>query len=172
MAKNAMHKLQHVACVHSRSSISPLPLCSTIGLRPGQGTNRNESLHRLLNSMNMNARYGPELAFSRLAQAFFQRNETIKARLDKRPPQSIEEYAATTAANSTREVFGYLPETTALATNSKVRRSIQPGDLLSVMDNILTDSDSLALMPPSQQHRLLCATLSLERRLGTMLCKP
>ena len=57
----------------------PLPFFSTIGLRPGQGTNHNETLHCLLKRMSMNAHYGPELAFSHLAQAFFQRNETIQA---------------------------------------------------------------------------------------------
>ena len=93
-----------------------LPASTCTGLRPGQGTNRNEGLHRLLNGMNMNARYGPELACARLTQAFFHHNETIQATHEGRRPLTIHEYAATTMSNSVTEVFGFLPETSATET--------------------------------------------------------
>ena len=93
-----------------------LPASTCTGLRPGQGTNRNEGLHRLLNGMNMNACCGPELACARLTQAFFHRNETIQATREGRRPLTIHEYAATTMSNSVTEVFGFLPETSATET--------------------------------------------------------
>ena len=92
------------------------PASTCTGLRPSQGTNRNEGLHRLLNGMNMNARYGPELACARLTQAFFHRNETIQATHEGRRPLTIHEYAVTTVSNSVTEVFGFLPETSATET--------------------------------------------------------
>ena len=41
------------------------------GIAPGRGTNRNERLHRYLNSHMANCKYGLEFAFALLTSTFY-----------------------------------------------------------------------------------------------------
>ena len=60
-------------CVHvSKGCLS--------GTYPGRGTNRNERLHKELNSLLTNSRYGVELAYAFLTSIFFKHNENICAK--------------------------------------------------------------------------------------------
>ena len=56
------------------------------GIKPGRGTNRNEALHKQLNRIVSNSRYGIELAYALLSTIFFKYNEKnlCKFRAQKR----------------------------------------------------------------------------------------
>ena len=113
------------------------------GLRPGQGTNRNEGLHRLLNSMNIHARYGPEFAAARLTRVFFQHNEVIQAAQEGRCTRTIQDYAAVTMANTTEETFGLLPEIAPSTTESTTPTSMQQMSPLQAINKIMTGMSTI-----------------------------
>ena len=50
------------------------------GIPPGRGTNRNEQLHREINSHMTNTRYGVELSYALLTSLFYKHNENIDAK--------------------------------------------------------------------------------------------
>jgi len=65
-------------------------------IEPGEGTNRNERLHRDINKILCNSRYGVELGYALLACTFFHHNERIRAKQYgrcERPIEVIEEGA-------------------------------------------------------------------------------
>ena len=59
------------------------------GISPGRGTNRNERLHRDINTHMTSTRYGVELSYALLTKIFFRHNEHIDAREEKRTPRPI-----------------------------------------------------------------------------------
>ena len=79
----------------------------------GQGTNRNEGLHRIINEITASCRYSPELAYSRLTAAFYHHNEVICAKMAGKDYRSIFRYAAETLHCQTGpgEKFGLVAET-------------------------------------------------------------
>ena len=76
------------------------------GIAPGRGTNRNERLHRDLNSHMSNCKYGLEFSCALLTSTFFQHNEHIAAGMEKRNPLPITAYNSTDELNSEVESFG------------------------------------------------------------------
>ena len=62
------------------------------GIQPGRGTNRNERLHKDLNSHMTTSRYGVELAYALLTSIFYSHNEKITANKEKRAPKPISAY--------------------------------------------------------------------------------
>lgn len=71
------------------------------GIRPGRGTNRNENLHKSINSIMTSSRYGIELAYALLATCFHQHN--IKRGLHKFQNVLVHEMASQT---DSEEKFG------------------------------------------------------------------
>ena len=59
---------------------------------PGHGTNRNERLHRDLNTHMTSSRYGVELAFALITLTFYLHNEANKAKREKKSPKPIMAY--------------------------------------------------------------------------------
>ena len=76
------------------------------GIKPGRGTNRNEALHKELNKIISSSRYGLELAFALFTSIFFQHNERISAKMEKRREKVISEYYELNDRPSTGEYFG------------------------------------------------------------------
>ena len=62
------------------------------GIATGRGTNRNERLHRDINTHMTSARYGVELSYALLAKILFSHNERIDSRKEKRTPRPISAY--------------------------------------------------------------------------------
>ena len=65
------------------------------GIQPGRGTTKNERLHRELNSLMANCRYGVEFSYALLTSALFSHNEDIAAIIDNRNPRPILLYKLT-----------------------------------------------------------------------------
>ena len=78
------------------------------GILPGRGTTKNERLHRELNSLMANCRYGVEFSYALLTSALFQHNEDIAATIDKRSSKPIFSYKLTEEndCSSFTEPFG------------------------------------------------------------------
>jgi hypothetical protein len=77
------------------------------GIRPGCGTNRNEELHRNLNSVMSASRYGVELAYGLFTTFFFKHNEKKASKWDHRVANPIEFYKILLAGGPlTSEKFG------------------------------------------------------------------
>ena len=64
------------------------------GIRPGRGTNRNENLHKNLNRIMSGCKYGVELAYALLTVIFFDHNEKMAAKSDRRSEYPIEHYCS------------------------------------------------------------------------------
>lgn len=62
------------------------------GIHPGRGTNRNEALHKSLNSHMSSSRYGVEMAYMLLTTFFYNHNEKINAQREKRQSKLISEH--------------------------------------------------------------------------------
>ena len=77
-----------------------------VGLRPGQGTNKNEGLHRIVNEISGSCRYSPELSYAWLTGAFFHHNEAISAKQMQRRAKTISQYSLE-GATSSPEPFGF-----------------------------------------------------------------
>ena len=58
-------------------------------IKVGRGTNRNERLHRQLNSVLKSNRYGPEMGTALITFTFFKHNENILAKREGRPPNPV-----------------------------------------------------------------------------------
>ena len=76
------------------------------GIKPGRGTNRNEALHKQLNKIVGSSRYGLELAFALFSTIFFQHNEKISAKKEKRRERVIIEYDELKHHPNNGEYFG------------------------------------------------------------------
>ena len=76
------------------------------GIKPGRGNNRNEALHKELNKIVSSSRYGLELAFALFTSIFFQHNERISAKMEKRREKVISEYYYLKDKPNTGEYFG------------------------------------------------------------------
>ena len=63
------------------------------GIPRGCGTNRNERLHKDINSHMTNSRYGVELGYALLTSLFFTHNERISAGIEQRFPAPIVAYS-------------------------------------------------------------------------------
>ena len=74
------------------------------GIQPGRGTNRNEHLHKQLNNILSNSRYGVELAYALLTSTFYLHNEEVAAKQEKRTARPIAACVDTTS--SQKECFG------------------------------------------------------------------
>ncbi len=81
------------------------------GIKVGRGTNRNERLHRQLNSILKSNRYGPEIASALTTCTLYEHNEKIAAASQKRQPNPINAYC-TAGSNSEgrEEKFGFSSE--------------------------------------------------------------
>ena len=79
------------------------------GILPGRGTNRNERLHKDINTHMRNSRYGVELAYALLTESFFSHNEILRAKRENRPVLPIIAYACN--AQASIEKFGLLSST-------------------------------------------------------------
>ena len=62
------------------------------GIQPGRGTTKNERLHRELNSLMSNCRYGVEFSYALLTSALFRHNEDIASKVENRNPRPILTY--------------------------------------------------------------------------------
>ncbi len=81
------------------------------GIQPGRGTNRNERLHRQLNAIIGNSRYGVEFAYAQFTSTFYCHNEAIAAKRDKRTARPITAYCGTGSGQEPiggQERFGLL----------------------------------------------------------------
>ncbi len=58
-------------------------------INPGRGTNRNERLHRDLNHILTNSRYGIELGYVLLTSTLYHHNEKIRAKINKRVERPV-----------------------------------------------------------------------------------
>lgn len=76
-------------------------------IKVGRGTNRNERLHRQLNSVLKNNLYGPEMGIALITLSFFRHNENILAKREHRQPNPVSAYHASTETDFT-ECFGLL----------------------------------------------------------------
>ena len=74
------------------------------GIQPGRGTNRNEHLHKQLNAILSNSRYGVELAYALLTSTFYIHNEEVAAKREKRTARPTTACVDTTS--SRKECFG------------------------------------------------------------------
>ena len=87
------------------------------GIAPGRGTNRNERLHRELNTVLHSSQYGIELGYGLLTTIFYAHNENIAATSDKRAPRPIAAY--TTATITCGEHFGLLNPSKGVASSKE-----------------------------------------------------
>ena len=67
------------------------------GILPGRGSNRNERLHKDMNSHMKNNRYGVELAYA--TSTLFSHNEKIRAKLENRCVAPINSISSTINEN-------------------------------------------------------------------------
>lgn len=65
------------------------------GILPGRGTNRNERLHKDINTAMKSSRYGVELAYGLITVSMFNHNENIRAKREKRCALPIVAYYST-----------------------------------------------------------------------------
>jgi hypothetical protein len=73
---------------------------------PGRGTNRNERLHRELNKIVHNTRYGVELGYALITCMFFHHNEKIRAAREVRTAKPIAAYVCNHEFERVKEKFG------------------------------------------------------------------
>jgi len=79
------------------------------GIKPGRGTNRNENLHKKLNSIMSASKYGVEYAYALLTLCFFKHNEKQLVRAQDRYAFPIEHYLSVSTPfqfPGTSEKFG------------------------------------------------------------------
>lgn len=77
------------------------------GIGPGRGTNRNEGLHKNLNSIMSSSRYGVELAYSLFTTCFYKHNERMSSMVEQRSENPVEFYQVLHADTTmTPEKFG------------------------------------------------------------------
>ncbi len=89
-------------------------------IKPGRGTNRNEVLHRKLNSVMSSSRYGVELAYAILCGCFFNHNEAVFAKGKGIQPRTVLECAHTSdLTNLTSERFGLSFEEGSISHHAK-----------------------------------------------------
>ena len=92
------------------------------GIKPGRGTNRNENLHKDLNKIMSNSRYGVELAYSLLTVVLYNHNERMAALFEKCMERPILHYRELPVHNLS-ERFGLRfvqdPSSSAFNPNSK-----------------------------------------------------
>ena len=77
---------------------------SLSGIRPGRGTNRNERLHKDINSHMKHNRYGVELAHALITTTLFAHNEHVRAKIENRCVSPINAFLPQVSDSS--EVFG------------------------------------------------------------------
>ena len=114
--KNIQLLIKHI----DRGCLSAIP--------PGRGTNHNERLHKDLNAVLRNSRYGVEMANAMLTSTFFIHNENIQARFEQRSNRPIKAYCGISDSTPCVESFG-------LTTKAR-----------SDEDNIICDSDCTTLL--------------------------
>ena len=93
------------------------------GVLPGRGTNRNERLHRDLNSHMTNSRYGVQLAYALLTSTLFRHNEHISASNEHRFPAPITAYCRISTDNEV-EKFGFSSGDTRSENPQEVQASL------------------------------------------------
>ena len=76
------------------------------GIKPGRGTNRNESLHKDLNNIMSSSRYGVELAYALFTVCFYKHNERMASVVEKRAAFPIEFYHDVSNGPVPSEHFG------------------------------------------------------------------
>lgn len=76
------------------------------GIKPGRGTNRNESLHKDLNNIMSSSRYGVELAYALFTVCFYKHNERMASVVEKRAAYPIEFYDDVSNGPVPSEHFG------------------------------------------------------------------
>ena len=89
------------------------------GIKPGRGTNRNENLHKNLNSIMSASKYGVEYAYALLSLCFFRHNEKQLAKAEDRYAYPIEHYLLMTSQFR----FSGSPEKFGLQFDTKVVQS-------------------------------------------------
>ena len=75
-------------------------------IRPGRGTNRNEALHRNINTIIRSSRYGIELAYALLSTCFYNHNENQIAVKEHRVARPVEAYEEMLKNIPLKETFG------------------------------------------------------------------
>ena len=124
------------------------------GIKPGRGTNRNEALHRRLNHIMCASRYGVELAYALLTTYFYQHNEKMLAKAEKRAERPIFAYQQRCTSSSclTTEKFGLAFPQPVLNTAASCSQSNPPNELPlqlktsnydAIKERILTTSHSI-----------------------------
>ena len=115
------------------------------GIRPGRGTNRNENLHKNINSIMTSSRYGIELAYALLATCFYQHNI-------KRGSQFQNEVleVALQPEDQSVEKFGLITVNSRQSQSSPVKHnretlSIDKSDYNLVMERLTGESESYVL---------------------------
>ena len=101
------------------------------GIHPGRGTNRNERLHKDINSHMKNSRYGVELAYGLITAALFKHNENIKAKKENRCVAPIIAFKSSNNENS--ESFGLCTKSTVSANQLL---PVKSHDLKAEMDSL------------------------------------
>ena len=82
-------------------------------IQVGRGTNRNERLHRQLNSVLKSNRYGPEMANALITVTFFKHNEHLLAKAENRPPNPVSAYGLhSSQTQGENECFGLVTTST------------------------------------------------------------
>lgn len=95
------------------------------GILPGRGTNRNERLHKDINSHMTNSRYGVELAYGLITATLFQHNENIRAKKESRCALPIVAYTKHVANNEDTETFGLATKSTDPKSTPPVHQPLQ-----------------------------------------------
>ena len=93
------------------------------GIQPGCGTNRNECLHKQLNAILSNSRYGVGLAYALVTSTFHIHNEEVAAKREKRTARPITACVDTTS--SLKKCFG-LSNIISSDDNSVVQVATEP----------------------------------------------
>ncbi len=140
---NGKRILPPAAIIEIRSLLIHVQKGCLSGIHPGRGTTKNERLHRNLNSLMANSKYGVEFSYAMLTSAFFRHNEMIAANAEKRQTKTITEYSQGDLSFDGQEAFGL----TVNRDKSKVR---QP-------DNIALD------LPPVQSQKVSMKLLLYQR---------
>ena len=106
VAHNGRHILSAAAIKEIRCLLVHVDYGCLSGIPPGHGTNRNERLHKDLNRHMSTSRYGVELAYALLTTAFFQHNEALAARREKRSAKPVAAYNMISTYDVEIEKFG------------------------------------------------------------------
>ena len=110
-------------------------------IQVGRGTNRNERLHRQLNSVLKSNRYGPEMANALITVTFFKHNEHLLAKAENRPPNPVSAYGLhSSQTQGENECFGLVTtsttDTSLPQASSCTLRDVSYSQVLDILDTV------------------------------------